>query len=274
MSAASTGLAGSSTASPLSVGGRQSAGQARFDAQAGAWDDKPIVRQAAAHMLAVLSRPPFSLIPSSASASTSASSSPPSSRTALEVGCGTGLVTLAVAPHVRSLVAIDTSAGMLQVVARKQQQRLAAAFNGGRQCDRNIHPVQLELTRASQLPGMRFDVIYSVLTAHHIPLPDMAALLAALLQLLKPGGSVVFLDIEYTRHSPLFHPTDRPDVMTHGSTAGQWRRWFTAAGYVDVACRRSCTLSHVVGAGHAHAGTARDFPFLLASARRPLPSGM
>ncbi|RMD99688.1 MAG: class I SAM-dependent methyltransferase [Calditrichaeota bacterium] len=119
---------------------------------------------------------------------------------AMEFGCGTGLVTLEVAPRVGHLTAIDSSKQMLAVLERKIREQ---------QID-NITPQLLDLTQ-EQLPAGPYHLIFSSMTLHHIgPVDD---LLAQFARVLAPGGYLAIADLEQEDGS--FH--DNPEgVMHHG----------------------------------------------------------
>jgi len=81
--------------------------------------------------------------------------------TGLEVGCGTGLLSFALQPDFSSITLADTSDGMLSVLAGKIK---AAGIQ-------NMYPLNIDLASAP-LPNLRFDVVYSLMTLHHIPDTD------------------------------------------------------------------------------------------------------
>src|SRR5512133_2460265 len=74
--------------------------------------------------------------------------------TALEYGCGTGLLSFALQQDFASITLADTSQGMLDVLAEKIKSAGV----------RNMHPLRLDLAsdpaaRGFPLPALRFDVI-------------------------------------------------------------------------------------------------------------------
>ena len=73
-----------------------------FDERAQTWDEQPRRVQLARDIFAALER------------------QVPLQRdwAALDYGCGTGLLTLALAPRVRRILAVDSSQGMLAVLAK------------------------------------------------------------------------------------------------------------------------------------------------------------
>src|SRR5262249_39110543 len=93
----------------------------------------------------------------------------------LEMGCGTGQMSLFLATADRVVVAADLSRASLEVAQ-------AAAHRLG---DRRVRWVETDLNR----PGLRaasFDVVYSSGVLHHTPNPRAA--FAEVAKLARPGG--------------------------------------------------------------------------------------
>lgn len=99
-------------------------------------------------------------------------------RRVLEVGAGTGVITMAIAPEVEELVATDYSATMVTMVHRR-------ARLGG------FGHVLCEQADVHALPydDGSFDVVVAGNILHL--LPDLPGALAALLRVLRPGGKLV-----------------------------------------------------------------------------------
>ena len=97
-----------------------------------------------------------------------------------DIGCGTGQISEAVAPFVREVYAVDSSAPMLKA-ARK---RLAA-----------FDHVTIKRGSVESLPidDAQLDAATCVLVLHH--LPDPAAALADIARVLKPGGRLLVVDM-------------------------------------------------------------------------------
>jgi ubiquinone/menaquinone biosynthesis C-methylase UbiE len=100
----------------------------------------------------------------------------------LEYGCGTGLVSRALSPHVATILAVDTSPRMLEVLDRKAREEKIG----------NITTLAHDLTQ-QPLPDNGFDLVMSSMTLHHIP--DVEALLDKFFAALKPGGYLVVADL-------------------------------------------------------------------------------
>jgi ArsR family transcriptional regulator len=133
-----------------------------------------------------------------------------------DLGCGTGQMSAALAPFVRRVIAVDTSAAMLQA-ARK---RLGAFDN-------------IELRRgdleALPIDDARLDAATMALVLHH--LPDPATVLQEVARVLKPGGRLMLVDML---------PHDRESYrqqMGHvwlGFSEDQLRRFVRDSGLGDV----------------------------------------
>jgi ubiquinone/menaquinone biosynthesis C-methylase UbiE len=139
--------------------------------------------------------------------------------TALELGCGTGLLSFALQPDFASITLADTSQGMLDVLAEK----IKAAGVG------NMHPLRLDLA-SDPLPASRFDVIYSLMTLHHIP--DTDQILRQCHALTIPGGWLCLADLD--KEDGSFHQ-DTPDFDGHdGFDRESLQRQVEAAGFGEV----------------------------------------
>ncbi|MBN2385730.1 MAG: class I SAM-dependent methyltransferase [Anaerolineales bacterium] len=109
---------------------------------------------------------------------------------ALEYGCGTGLLSFALQADLGSITLADSSAGMLAVLAEKVALHAVA----------NMRPLQLDLS-VDPLPELRFDLVYSLMTLHHIL--DPAAILGKFYSLLRRPGFLCIADLD--REDGSFH---------------------------------------------------------------------
>tara|TARA_R110001599_G_scaffold64023_6_gene179802 strand:+ start:7441 stop:8265 length:825 start_codon:yes stop_codon:yes gene_type:complete len=102
--------------------------------------------------------------------------------TVLDLGCGGGHVSFAVAPLASSVVACDLSAKMLDVVA-------AAALQ------RNLSNIQIKCAAAETLPfaDASFDIVITRFSAHHWS--DVPAGLREMYRVLRANGVLVVIDI-------------------------------------------------------------------------------
>ncbi len=136
----------------------------------------------------------------------------------LDYGAGTGLLTLNLQPRVASLVALDSSKGMLEKLAQKLQKS-------------GIDSVQTHHwdLAARPFPETGFDLVVSSMTLHH--LRDVPLVLGRLISLLKPDSWLAVADLDTEDGS--FHG-DAPDVFHHGFARTRISEWLVQAGLTRV----------------------------------------
>ncbi|KAJ9303419.1 hypothetical protein DTO027B5_8929 [Paecilomyces variotii] len=158
----------------------------------------------------------------------------------LEIGCGTGLLSLRIAPLVRSLVAVDAAPGMIAALESKLRDPSAP---------KNITPLALLLTDPSDRnlppqsssnpegPRRQFHLILSHLVLHHIP--DLRETLQTMYDCLLPEGSVALTDFEdFGPEARRFHPESKVEgVERHGIHAESFAQLMREVGFVDVDVR-------------------------------------
>ena len=110
-----------------------------------------------------------------------------------EYGCGTGLLSFALCEDLQQITLADSSSGMLEVL----QDKIKAGNHS------NMLPVLLDL-QVDALPSERYDLIYSLMTFHHIP--DTEAILRKLYCLLETHGHLCIADLDSEDGS--FHNKD------------------------------------------------------------------
>ncbi len=171
--------------------------QPDFDARAATWDEDPRKRaRAEAVANAIVRRVELGDAP----------------RT-LEYGAGTGLLSFALADRLGETVLADTSDGMLEE-ARKKIERFGA---------KNFGVAKLDLSNEPP-PQIKFDLICSMMTLHHIP--DTAAILRAFKATLAKGGHLAIADLDAedgSFHGPgvdVHHGFDRERLATLARDAG------------------------------------------------------
>jgi ubiquinone/menaquinone biosynthesis C-methylase UbiE len=137
---------------------------------------------------------------------------------ALEYGCGTGLVSFALQSDLGQITLADTSQGMLDVLSEKIT---AAGVT-------NMHPIRLDLS-TDPLPAERFDLTYSLLTLHHIE--DAKGILKKFHALLEPSGILCVADLD--KEDGTFHTDGTTDVHL-GFERIELQQWVEDAGFTDV----------------------------------------
>ena len=176
----------------------------RFDNEAVTWDDDPGHEK---RQVAV------------ARAITEAVSLSPEMR-AIDVGGGTGRLSILLADRVGSVVITDPSAGMVQVA----RQRIGAAGLGDR-----LRAVQADLA-VDRLDGT-YDVAWSSMALHHVQ--DLDRLLGSVAGLLVDGGRLAIADLEEDPDGA-FH-ADKPDFEGHhGFDRQRLAEQLTNAGFDEI----------------------------------------
>ena len=117
-----------------------------------------------------------------------ARSRPQPSDVCVDLGAGTGFVTLALAPLVASVTAVDVSPAMTrQLAARAAEAGLA-----------NVSVQQADL-RDFRFPPGGGDLVVTSYALHHLADADKRALAAQAAQWLRPGGRLVIADMMFGR---------------------------------------------------------------------------
>jgi SAM-dependent methyltransferase len=101
-------------------------------------------------------------------------------RLALDFGCGVGRLTRALATRYAEVVGVDISSSML-AQARQLHANIA-----------NVRFVENAQTRLDFLADASVDLVYSVITLHHIPAALQRGYVREFLRVLAPGGLAVF----------------------------------------------------------------------------------
>ncbi len=144
----------------------------------------------------------------------------------LDVACGPGVVTAALAPRAKSVVAFDATQEMLE----KARARCAKA---------GLTNVSFRQGNAEGLPfgDGEFDGVVTRLAIHHFAEPQRA--LAEMFRVLRPGGSVVIVDIvssEDAREEALQNAIERLRDPSHVRMlpASELDRRIATAGFQEL----------------------------------------
>lgn len=202
---------------------------AHFDAKARQWDDNPVfqerglkIAQAIRQAVALNKR-----------------------MSALDYGCGTGLLSFPLKDELGPILMADSSGGMLEVVAGKIAAQGVA----------NMTPMKLDLL-VDPVPAQRFDLIVTSMTLHHVP--DTDAILRIFHDLLNPGGTLCIADLDQEDGS--FHG---PEVdVHHGFDRADLGRRAAQTGFADVRFQTVFSIAKARETG------TRDYPVFLMTARR------
>ena len=160
----------------------------------------------------------------------------------MDYGCGTGLVTLALQPYVREVVAADSSQGMLQALAEK--------LPGARIS--NVETVKLDLEQ-EPWQGEPFDAIVSNMVLHHIQ--DVELVVRRMAGALVEGGWLAFSDLD--GGSEDFRP-DNTGIMHFGFDVDQRQELFQQAWRKEIRTVEALRLPK----------NGKEFPVLLTVGRK------
>jgi len=148
---------------------------------------------------------------------------PPESR-ALDVGCGAGHLSFALAAVLQSVVATDPSPSMLGVVREAAAQRGVAERIATGQASADALPC----------PDAHFDLVATRYSAHHWL--DLEASLREMRRLLSPGGHLLIIDV-IGGATPLVDThlqameLLRDPGHVRNRTADEWRALIAASGF-------------------------------------------
>jgi SAM-dependent methyltransferase len=193
----------------------------------------------------------------------------------LEIGCGTGLLSFLLAPHVRSLVGVDTSEGMLDGFNKKvaalpnpEKANLAAVNVLVKEADDpHVQGAAAALATRRGESGKdipyRFDLVVSHLTLHHIP--SMPDIFATVFRCLKHDGWIAMTDYEdFGPDAVPFHPVSkREGVERHGLKKEEMETIIDGTGFNDPRVERAFVLRKEVEAEDGKPAREMDFPFLI-----------
>jgi ubiquinone/menaquinone biosynthesis C-methylase UbiE len=202
-----------------------------FDKEAAAWDENPARVQMARDVAQAVARQ-VRLSPDLG---------------VMDFGCGTGLLTLQLAPLVGSITGVDSSRGMLDVLAGKLA-RLSLT---------NVRMRYLDIDAGDVLDG-RYGLIVSSMTLHHIR--RVEPLLEQFYRVLAPGGHLCLADLD--PDDGQFH-SDNQGVFHFGFDRVDLRGAFAAAGFEDV---RDTTAAEVTKP--TRTGELRRFTIFLMTGRK------
>ncbi len=195
-----------------------------FDADAAQWDDNP-GRVKMAETIAEAMRNHCSFT---------------TGMDVLDFGCGTGLVTLHIAPLVRTITGADSSRGMLDVMRSKAGQR-------------GMDNVGCQHLAPGGQPEGEYDAVISSMAFHHVE--DTGALLGRLHRILRAGGRLCVADLDPDGGE--FHE-DNTGVFHKGFERTALRELFRKSGFGNV---HDITAVEVTKPGRD--GVARTFSVFL-----------
>lgn len=162
-----------------------------------------------------------------------------------EYGCGTGLLSFELRHDIGDMTLADSSDGMLDVLKEKIKAESVSSMK----------PVKLDLMK-DPVPDQRFDIIYTMLTLHHIP--DTERILRYFHRMLNEGGHLCIADL------------DKEDGSFHGKTA-HFHNGFDRKELIDITRNAGFDDVSIDTAGSITRETehgAKNFPVFLMIAKR------
>jgi ubiquinone/menaquinone biosynthesis C-methylase UbiE len=144
----------------------------------------------------------------------------------LDFGCGTGLLTFALQPFVRSITGVDSSQGMLDVFKTKIKEQYL----------NNVKAEYIDLDKGDVLMGS-YNLIVSNMTLHHIR--NITSLLKQFYSILLPSGQLAVADLDLDGGQ--FH-SNNEGVFHFGFDRKELQQMFIEAEFRDV---RHLTVAQV-----------------------------
>jgi ubiquinone/menaquinone biosynthesis C-methylase UbiE len=139
--------------------------------------------------------------------------------TAMEFGCGTGLVSFNLYEKFKSIALVDSSQGMIEILNSKIERSKVS----------NMTSYHLDITNKDSL-DMKFDVIYTSMVLHHID--DIKATVKKLYELLNKDGYLCIVDLDEEDGS--FHKNNLDFHGHNGFNQDYLRAILISCGFKDV----------------------------------------
>lgn len=168
----------------------------------------------------------------------------------LDIGCGSGLVAMNLYKQVRSLLMLDTSEEMLNILKNKMACHMIS----------NMNVVHGDLNILDDHADS-FDLIYMSNLLHHIE--DIAGFFKTIIPLLKHKGHVCIGDL--VKEEGAFHE-DRSEVKHFGFQEQDLCDLLTEAGFEKCKSQRY----HIIKKTDT-TGRPKEYPLFFITANKPAP---
>jgi len=168
-----------------------------------------------------------------------AEASPQAGMTVIDIGCGSGQLTLRVAPLVARIIGIDISQAMIDLLLQN-----AAAANLS-----NVEGVAIPIEHL-QIEESSVDLVISNYVLHHLRDRDKAVAVATAAKWLKPGGRLVVGDMMFGRGTDARDReiiSSKVALMIKKGPAGWWRIAKNASRYLLRFQERPVSIAAWVG---------------------------
>lgn len=139
--------------------------------------------------------------------------------TAMEFGCGTGLISFNLYDKFKSITLIDSSRGMIDILNSKVQKYQVT----------NMVTYQVDISNKNSL-DMKFDVIYNSMVMHHIN--DTKAMMKNFYQLLNRDGYLCVVDLDEEDGS--FHKDHSTFDGHNGFNQDDLKNILISVGFKDI----------------------------------------
>ncbi|HEB55598.1 MAG TPA: class I SAM-dependent methyltransferase [Gammaproteobacteria bacterium] len=134
----------------------------------------------------------------------------------MDFGAGTGLISSQIAPRVKKIFAVDTSAAMLAKLASKPELQ-------------NKVEVVCQDILAKAIDE-KFDLIISAMAMHHVQ--DTARLIQRFAEHLNTAGLIALADLD--KEDGSFHPADTEGVFHHGFERTELQAMLEKQGFGEI----------------------------------------
>lgn len=138
---------------------------------------------------------------------------------AMEFGCGTGLISFNLYDKFKSITLIDSSKGMIDILNSKIHKYKVE----------NMFPYHLDIFAENSL-NKKFDVIYNSMVLHHIH--DIEATIKKLYEFLNEEGQLCIVDLDEEDGS--FHKEHEGFDGHNGFNQENLKSILTASGFKDI----------------------------------------
>lgn len=138
--------------------------------------------------------------------------------TIVDIGCGDGYITMAAAPLVGKVIAVDISAAMLRLLAKKADE------NG-------ITNIETLESDAQDIPlaDSSVDLVCASMYLHHIEDPQLAV--KEMSRILKPGGKVFIAELFEHRNQEFI---EKMHDLWPGFKQTQLKEWFSKNSFSQI----------------------------------------
>jgi 2-polyprenyl-3-methyl-5-hydroxy-6-metoxy-1,4-benzoquinol methylase len=169
-------------------------------------------------------------------------------RTALDFGCGTGLLTLELATRAEQVTGLDTSPAMLAELSAKISRAELS----------NVDTLLADLGAGDLLPAT-YDLVTSSMALHHVA--DVLPVLTRLFAAANRGGRLALADLD--SEGGVFHD-DNAGVHHFGFDRIDLADMLAGIGWTDIDAKTAATIDKP-----GKNGEIRPFTVFLMTARKP-----